>query len=134
MFCRGPGGGIGDVCRVQLRGGVGLVQLQALSYWVGRRKKTGQEKEGGLFGECRRKGGKNGGRGADLEAVSLVLVRDEVGAREDDVVGEQRAVMVDVVAVGVHVLFELTTTFFELLHWHGDFVSFLGLIPRRLAL
>lgn len=56
------------------------------------------------------------GGGFYLEVEALVLVRDEVGARERDVVGEGGGVPVDVVAVAEHLLLHVLASLFEGFH------------------
>lgn len=67
------------------------------------------------LGGRRRKGweGKGGGY---PELIALVLVRDEVGAREGDVVGKSGVVAEDVIAVAEHVRLKVAAAFFKGIH------------------
>lgn len=51
-----------------------------------------------------------------FEMVAFVLVGDEVGAGEGDVVGERGRVAVDVVSVAEHLGLEIAAAFFKRLH------------------
>lgn len=49
--------------------------------------------------------------------VAFVLVGDEVGAGEGEVVGERGRVTVDVIAIAEHFGLEITAAFLECLHY-----------------
>lgn len=81
-----------------------FVNLEALSAWVG-------EGDAGAAAE----GGEEWGaeREAYLEMVALVLVGDQIGARERDIVAEAGRILVDMVACAEHVRFKFFAAFFE---------------------